>query len=226
MGLYLYCLVPTGTEPPAGLRGLEDAPVEARRAGALTCWASPIQSVPEATLERIRRHDAVVEAALATGVTPLPLRWGQWVASAPALAAALGEREAAYRQALELVAGAVEFGVRVLDPAHEPAPPPTAAGAGAGTAYMQALAARAAAERAVDARGREIAADLRAVLGPIIRQERIDALPSRHGVVSLAHLVARRAEGEYRAGVERVRRDRPELRFLVTGPWPPYSFAV
>jgi len=60
-------------------------------------------------------------------------------------------------------------------------------------------------------------------LGSIVRQERIDALPSRHGLVSLAHLVERRAEREYRAGVDRVRGERPELRFLLTGPWPPYS---
>ncbi len=226
MGLYLYCLVPPGTEPPADLRGLEDAPVLGRSAGGLTCWVSPIPAVPDATLERIRRHDHVVEAALAADISPVPLRWGQWVEGDAALTAALIERQVAYREALERVAGAVEFGVRVLDPGRAPPPAPVAGGAGAGTAYMQALAARAAAERAVDARGQEIAARLRAVLGAIIRQERIEALPTRHGVVSLAHLVGRRAEGEYRAGVERVRRERPELRFLVTGPWPPYSFAA
>ena len=91
---------------------------------------------------------------------------------------------------------------------------------------MRDLLARAAAERAVDARGQEIATRVRAVLGAIIRQERIDALPSRHGVVSLAHLVDRREADAYRAGMERVRRERPELRFLVTGPWPPYSFTA
>ncbi len=224
MGLYLYCLVPAGAEPPATLRGLEDAPVAARAAGRLACWVSPSTAVPDATLERIRRHDAVVEAALAAGLSPVPLRWGQWVADEAALAAALLEKQEAYLQALERVADAVEFGIRVLDPRLEPAPAPAVAGAGAGTEYMRALAARAAAERSVDARGQEIAANLRAVLGSIIRQERIDALPTRHGVVSLAHLVARGAEPEYRAGVERVRRARPELRFLVTGPWPAYSF--
>ncbi len=226
MGLYLYCLVPAGIEPPAGLRGLEDAPVVARAAGRLTCWVSPSDAVPDASLERIRRHDDVVEAALAAGATPVPLRWGQWVADEGALAATLRERESAYLEALDRVAGAVEFGVRVLDPALAPADLPSDAGAGTGTAYLRALVARAAAERAVDARGQEIAANLRAVLGAIIRQERIDALPTRHGLVSLVHLVARGAEPEYRAGVERVRRDWPELRFLVTGPWPPYSFAA
>ncbi len=226
MGLYLYCLVRAGTEPPGTLRGLEDTPVSARAAGALACWVSPMTTVPDATLERIRRHDDVVEAALATGISPVPLRWGQGVEDEAALAATLVERQDGYLEALERVAGAVEFGVRVLDPAREAAPAPAAAGPGAGTAYLRALAERAAAERAVDARGQEIAANLRAVLGAIIRQERIDALPTRHGVVSVAHLVARRAEAEYRAGVERVRRDRPELRFLVTGPWPPYSFAA
>lgn len=226
MGLYLYCLVPEGVVPPATLRGIEDAPVEPHVAGQLTCWVSPVSAPPEATLDRIRRHEAVVEAALAAGVTPVPLRWGQWAPSEAALAGTLRERQEAYLNALETVAGAVEFGVRVLDPARASSPPPAPVGAGAGTAYMRALLARAAGQRAVEARGQEIAASFRAVLGAIIRQERIDALPSRHGVVSVAHLVARRREDEYRAGVQQVRRERPELRFLLTGPWPPYSFVA
>ncbi len=50
------------------------------------------------------------------------------------------------------------------------------------------------------------------------------ALPSRHGLVSVAHLVERGAEREYRVALEVLRHERPDLRFLVTGPWPPYSF--
>ncbi len=226
MGLYLYCLLPEGSPPPPTLRGVEDAPVEVRDAGPLVCWLSTLAAAPEATLDRIRRHDAVVEAALAAGVTPLPLRWGQWASSEEALATTLRERQEAYLKTLEMVAGAVEFGVRILDPVRAPASPPVATGASTGTAYMRTLLAQAASRRAVDARGQEIASKIRAVLGAIIRQERIDALPSRHGVVSVAHLVTRREEEAYRAGVERVRRERPELRFLVTGPWPPYSFVA
>ena len=224
MGLYLYCLVSAAARPPAALVGLDDAPVEARAVAGLGCWVSPCAVRPEASLERVRRHNAVVEAALAGGTTPLPLRFGQWLESEEVLEGRLLEGRTAYLQALQRLEGTVEFGVRVLDPAREQPELPAAQGGVSGTAYMAALAARVQAERAVGARGLEIAARLRAVLGPNLKQERIEALPSRHGLVSMAHLVEHRAQQEYRAAVETVRRQRPELRFLVTGPWPPYSF--
>jgi len=224
MGLYLYCFVPAAVRPPALLGGLEDEPVQARALGDLGCWVSSCAARPEASLERVRRHNAVVEAALAGGTTPLPLRFGQWLETDGALEEVLLERRAAYLQALQRLDGTVEFGLRVLDPALAQAEPSPPHGAASGTAYMRELAARVQAEQAVGARGLEIAARLRAVLGPHLKQERIEALPSRHGLVSLAHLIERRAEREYRAAVDDVRRQRPELRFLVTGPWPPYSF--
>ncbi len=229
MGLYLYCLLPGGRTPPAGLVGLEDAVVHSRRAGGLFCWVSPLARVPAATVEHIRRHNAVVSAALAAGVTPLPVRYGQLLADEAALEARLAEHEAEHGRALERVRDAVEFGVRVLDPAAEPAP--AADGSigetdGSGTAYLRAVAARLGAERGHESRGREIAGRMRTILGPLVRAERVDPLRSRHGIVSVAHLVERTGADAYRGRIEALGRECPELRFFVSGPWPPYSFAA
>ena len=75
-------------------------------------------------------------------------------------------------------------------------------------------------------RTREIAESLRATLGSIVRAERIDALRSRNGVVSIAHLVERSGVETYRGFIHAFGHGRTDLRFFVSGPWPPYSFAA
>lgn len=227
-GVYLYCVVPAGVAPPPGLEGIEDAPVLATHAEAFSAWYSELAARPEPSLERIRRHNRVVEAALTPEATPVPARFGQWLGSLEALEKKLQEATPAYAEALGRVAGSVEFGLRVLDPA-TPAPvaeSPPAPAATTGRAYLEALAARAAAERAVEERGRELATRVSALIGAVVRQERVERARSRHGIVSLAHLVAWPDVRSYRARVEGAREQHPELRFLLTGPWPPYSFAA
>lgn len=228
-GRYLYCLLSDDVVPPRGLRGVGDAPVELRRQGGLACWVSPLDRVPDPTVEEIRHHNAVVATVLAAGHTPLPVRYGQWLADDSFLAERLHAGASDFLRALERVRDAVEFGVRVLDPepaALAPAEVPSPEGPGAGTAYLRALAARLESERRIDLRGREIAESLRATLGSIVRAERIDALHSQHGIVSIAHLVERSGAEAYRGCIDAFGHDHNDLRFFVSGPWPPYSFAA
>ncbi len=227
-GRYLYCFLSDDVKLPRELRGVADAPVELRRAGRLACWVSALDAVPDPTVEEIRRHNAVVATVLATGHTPLPVRYGQWLADEAALTERLHAGATDYLRALERVRDAVEFGVRVLDPqpTAAPAESPSPEGPGAGTAYMRALAARLESERRIDLRGREIAESLRTNLGSIVRAERIDALRSRNGIVSIVHLVERAGAEAYRGRIDAFGHERNDLRFFVSGPWPPYSFAA
>ena len=224
MGVYLYCIVPPDVGPPRTLRGLDSAPVRLHAAGRIGSWISFLETPPTASVPNVQRHNEVVEAALASGATPLPVRFGQWLADEAALDAALRERAAAHAAALQVLAHTVEYGVRVLDPGCQDTPQAAVATGSSGTAYMRALASHAAAERQVEARGREIAVRMRAVLGSLVRQERVEALPSRHGLVSIAHLMERDCDAQYHTAVDVLRREYPGLRFLLTGPWPPYSF--
>ncbi len=227
-GLYLYCLLSDDLAPPDGLRGVAAAPVELRRPGRLACWVSPRAGAPDATLEDIRRHNAVIASALDAGLTPLPVRFGQWLASEALLEERLRAGEDAHLRMLGRVRGTVEFGVRVLDPALEPIAPPevSAPGVGSGTAYLRALAARLQLQHSLELRGREIAETLRTNLGSIVREERIDALHLPHGLVRMAHLVERAGAAAYRERIEAFGHERSDLRFYVSGPWPPYSFAA
>src|SRR5688500_14746300 len=97
MPTYLYCLVPTAeaSESPVTPSGIGGGAVRVLSAGALEAWVSTIATAsPPPTVEAVRQHDAVVSAALATGRTPLPARFGQSWPSDDACVASVAERAA------------------------------------------------------------------------------------------------------------------------------------
>jgi hypothetical protein len=71
----------------------------------------------------------------------------------------------------------------------------------------------------------EVAGWLRAGISGLTRDERVTVRPSERLLLSAAHLVERGNIPLYRARIVEARKNRPELHFLVSGPWPPYSFA-
>lgn len=221
---YLYCVLPAGHAPPAGLRGIEDAPVEAVTESGLTLWTSALPRRPAASIETIQQHNAVIEAAMQAGVTPVPLRFGQYARGAD-VAARAAERRDAWRSALAEFAGCAEYGVRVIEPERAVAARDVHARTVSGRAYLEAVARSAGLDRARKARAESLASTLRERLGDAIARDRVEPLPSTHGLASIAHLVPHEKADEYRTGMAAARAALPALRFLTSGPWPPYSFA-
>lgn len=222
-GRYLYCVLPSDRPPPADVAGLEGRPVRRLEAEELALWASELAGRPSPSVERIRRHNEVVEAAMSEAATPLPMRFGQWFPDREALLSEAAGRAESWARALEEVRGAVEFAVRVLDPTREVVEPPPA-NAESGRAYMEGLARRRSEERSSEKRARRLVDELEAHLGPAARRQRWELLPADEGLVSVAHLVNRERTGAYRDRMSTFADDRGELRFRVSGPWPPYSF--
>ena len=62
-------------------------------------------------------------------------------------------------------------------------------------------------------------------VGEVARKTRIEANPTDKLILSAAHLVERGAVEQYRVRLKQAREEKPELHFLVSGPWAPYSFA-
>ncbi len=223
-GVYLYCIAPGGHGPGAGRRGLDDRPLLGRDCGPFTLWLSELEAAPRATVDAARRHNEVVAAASGREVTPVPVRFGQWFATPEALERRVLDRCDAYAAWLRELAGALEFGIRVL----EAVPPSPSAAASTrpatGREYLEALARRDAAARAAASRAESLAAELRAALGGLVRRDRVEPPADGRGHASIAHLVARRDFERYGRRIAELRARRPALRLVVSGPWPPYSF--
>jgi hypothetical protein len=227
--LYAYCIVPGGHPPPAALQGIAGAAVNAFDAGNVTCWASELRSTPGGGVEVARAHNAVVVAGMDRNVTPVPLRFGQTFPGDAQLIEGVTARVGEWIRLLDHFAGRAEYGVRVTGEE-----PPAGGGQAArdvhraaaqsGTAYMDALMRRQAAETERRAVAADIARRVRDAGGRLIADGRAEPLAAGRGVVALAHLVAWNDMDAYHAVVTQVRSELTDFRFLETGPWPPWSF--
>lgn len=221
MGIYVYCLAGVGHPEPGPITGLDGAPVTATEAAGFVAWVSALPEAPDPSLDSIRVHNSVVEAAAETA-TPLPLRFGQWFGTEAALEASLEDRRTELVAGLERVRGAQEFGVRVLDPDRVAERPDRTSG----RAYLESLARREQDSDAAGRRGLELARAMREWLGPRIREQRARPLGSAGGLVAIAHLVDRHDTRSYDVRIREFPARYSALRFLFSGPWPPYGFVT
>ena len=220
-GRYVYCFVPPGHAPPAGLTGVSDAPVVAMDVAAVAAWLSPLERRPDAALDAVRAHNRVVERAMTETVTPVPLRFGQWFPTEAAAVLAAERDSTQWCELLARFAGAAEYGLRILSPdgaarlLHRER-------TGGGAAYLRSRAR----DRvgALDEAGRAAADLVRERLGRHTRAEKARPSTNVSGGIEVAHLVAHEQREPYLAGVEALRAEHSQLRFLSSGPWPPYSF--
>ncbi|HSL68589.1 MAG TPA: GvpL/GvpF family gas vesicle protein [Longimicrobiales bacterium] len=222
MPLYTYCVVPAAHRVPALLTGIDNASVMALSSPQISAWVSHHELRPEPSLERIQAHDRVVQAAISPDVTPVPVRFGQWLAKA-ALEQHLSEQAARYCTCLEKVAGALEFGIRVLDSQRSARLLPRKLAA-SGRAYMSALREEYRGREQSESESNVLRDRIRQSLAALTRAEQFESAQDAHGMLSVVHLVEHAQHGSYRAAVHRLREQLPHLRFLVSGPWPPYSF--
>ena len=189
----------------------------------LTLWVRSTPHPPTPNLEEISAHHRIVADAWERRPAVLPVRFGQWFATVGELTSALEPHLERYTAALERTAGTGEFSVRIQDPGLAV---PEAAAAGSGTAYLRGIAARERARRDATSRGMEVAAEMRGALGGLVIDERVDPLTEPQWLAAATHLVRRRDEEEYRAAADRFAALHGELRFVRTGPWPPWSFTA
>ena len=228
MSLYVYCLGDGLTEAAlAGVRGLNDEPARLFGHAGLVAVVSPFGEAPvPVTRAHLLAHNRVNAQALASA-TPLPFRFGT-LTTEERLASYMGARAAGLRAALARVRDCVEMSVKLMreTTAEAPAAPPADAGtAPAGTAFLLAKRRELLGEERERRRAEELAAWLERRTSDLARESEVRVCPSESIVVRAAHLVVRARLADYRERLRALRAERPDLRFLNSGPWPPYSFA-
>jgi Gas vesicle synthesis protein GvpL/GvpF len=205
--IYLYAIAEELDGLP-DVRGVDGARLARRSVEGLDLVVSESAEV-DASEEAVLAHARVVEALVERSAALLPARFGRGFRDEDALREAIEGRAASLREALAQVRGCVEVGVRVVAP--EPAAAPAAE---SGRAYMEALQAR------VEEAGRlhePLAALARAATRTVGATPRL--------LLSGAYLVEPAALEGFRRRVSELEAAHPELTFVTTGPWPPYSFA-
>lgn len=223
--IYLYCIRRADHAPPADLPGVGGAPTLHLERGELSAWYArlPRRAPDEAAL---RAHEAVVREALRTA-TPVPLRFGMWIADEDALAALLDRERERFLALLARVGGRVEMGVRGVEPETREAvaeATSTATGLGPGRAYLERRRAALGAGEARDARARRLAGLVRPALEEVAEEVVTVLVPDPRTIFEISFLIARGAVRDFRARADRLAI--PGVELALSGPWAPYSFVM
>ena len=204
--------------------GVGGTAVRVLRADAVAAWTEtvPDHVIPPA-LERIRAHDAVTAAALATGVTPLPVRFGQTFDSDDACREALRAQASRLTSDLERVQGLVEMRVVVALTVH-PAPEAIVDAATPGRAYMQGLMRSRNMEQIVQAAATTVREQISATVRPFVRDEAFVVAASPSPILTLSHLIARGDVPGYRGALDDFEPGAGVKRLVTCGPLAPWQF--
>jgi Gas vesicle synthesis protein GvpL/GvpF len=236
MATYLYCVLtpPSADAPPAGLRGIGGAPVRMLTVGdgaALEAWVATIDeslllATGDALAAQALVHNEVVNAALETGRTPAPARYGTRFANDTQCVVDLRGRASELLEILARVAGTIEMSVLLVPlevQSPKPLLKPRPTEAAAGRRYLESVRSRAHQWEERRAAAEEAAERVSRVVGKFIRDEARSF--GSAGVMSIAHLVSRSEVAEYRTALAEIVQE-CSFRLVVSGPRAPYSFAA
>jgi len=225
MKLYVYCLaedLDTLVQSPSGVAG---APVRLLKIENIAVLVSDteLDAIP-VTRDNALAHASVVRSVLGE-TTPLPFRFGTLV-SEQQLRSYVSARKPALEQKLAHVRGCVEMNVKIIwQPSESKKKVESVEPQGAGTAFLAEKRREILGDERRSADAADIAAWLHEKLSGLTRDEQVTVRPSEKLLLAAAHLVEHVNIHAYRARLAEVRENRPELHFLTSGPWPPYSFA-
>jgi hypothetical protein len=229
MKLYVYCLASGIDTLPEPVQGISAAKVRLLKFENLVVLVSDLDSdTVTVTRENALAHATVVRSVL-DQTTPLPFRFGT-VVTEPQLKNYISARKPALETKLEMVRGCVEMSVKIIWDFLEDDQP----GApekyqdnkqGAGAVFLAEKRRQILGDERRAAQATEISTWLQENLNALARDKQVTVRPGGKLLLSASFLVERRKIEQYRARVEKLRADRPELHFLLSGPWPPYSFA-
>lgn len=232
---YVYAILPCGTAPPA-VTGLQDNPLLFVRHRDLCAATSVVNLAHIRTAANALRHEAVVEALGRVGPA-LPVRFGTTLPDESAIVRALSDRYATLLADLDRLTGTVEYGLTALwkEPAQDRlpegrSPDPGAPGGdlpgGPGTRYMRARLAMYQQEAARRDRAAEAARVLDRQLRPAALDGRWTIEPTARVAARAAYLLQQSSVEAFQQAFDASRAACPNLRLVLSGPWPPYTFVT
>jgi hypothetical protein len=225
---YVYAIIPSAVDLPGELRGYHPRPAERLSVGDLTAIVALDASPPAPpTEEQVLAHHQLVTELSELGPV-LPVRFGTRFPDRDAVRQSLAGRYDDLRRDMERLAGKSEFGITVLWERNEGEEAPlarTEPGSGAsGAAYMSRRLEEYRRERELQRQAVDLCSEIETELGSVAEEVMLDPTPGAGIAVRGSVLARRGAGGDLRRAVNQLRVRHEPLRFLLSGPFPPYSF--
>ncbi|HKR10537.1 MAG TPA: GvpL/GvpF family gas vesicle protein [Pyrinomonadaceae bacterium] len=220
MKLYVYCLTGQIDALARPVTGISGASVDIVNLEGFSLLVSEFdgEQAP-VTRENALTHDSVIRSVL-DQTTPLPFRFGT-LTTEEHLASYAKARRATIAARLELVSGCVEMSVKIISNTDQTDSEVDSRELGPGAAFLEQKRR----EIFGSEQAQEVAGWLQRQVDGLVREEQVSLCPTEKLIVAAAHLVEREQVAAYRECVGNARKSRPKLHFLVSGPWPPYSFS-
>ena len=229
MKLYVYCLVEGVDVLEQPTLGISSAPVRILKSENFSVLVSDLNedSVP-VTRDNALAHASVVRSVL-DRATPLPFRFGT-IVTEQQLQSYLSTHKPALDEKLDSLRGCVEMSVKIIWENSEEEQTETrdktqASAQGVGTSFLAEKRRQIIGDEQRAEEATAISTWLHENLGGLIREEQVTIRPTERLVLAAAHLIEREKITQYRKKAAETCQNRPELHFLLSGPWPPYSFA-
>ena len=234
---YVYAILRREARIPPELTGLEDAPLSMVSWRELAAAVSPIERAAIAPAPAsLLRHELVVEALCQAGPA-LPVRFGAILAGQDAVIDALARQSTTLLADLERVGDKVELGLTILwgteyeqEKAQSEPPqwtkPRSDGNTGPGARYLQDRLAHYQRETAQNSKVQALIANLERALRPSTLEQVYRRPATERIAARAAYLVHPHQINMFQQAVDELRQAQPDLRWLISGPWPPYSFVT
>lgn len=241
--VYVYAVAAADIRLPENLSGFS-GPLYTIPCGELAAVVSQIPvadatergggSIPAASSENLLRHEEIVEAVRA-GAPALPARFGTALADSDEVTRALARHHGALRDDLLRIGDKVEMGVSVLWHSADAPAEATADDADSGerrgadspgAAYLRARQVEYRQAEATRERAQALAREVDIALRPLAIEARRLLSPSNRLALRDQYLLERERIEAFERAFDELRRLHHEARFLLSGPWPPYSFVT
>lgn len=229
-GRYVYAIQRRSSELPAGLAGLDNRPLTTVGHDDLEAVVSEIErDTFRSTAENVMRHETVVESVRRM-VPAIPVRFGTILPDAEEVRNSLITNYQSLYRDVERLGDKVEMGLSVLwePPAEAQVTEPTEHAqpgeAGTGTRYLRARFAEYRHAAGLQERAQKVADDVDRELAAHTLDQRHSILLTPRLAVRVAYLMHPSSLSAFRDAFDELRSKFADLRFLLSGPWPPYSF--
>lgn len=237
MKLYLYGIIDSSEQITESLYGLEGASicnVPFRDIGAI---ASEInRPIEEVTENAVLEHDAVVEGMMAVR-TVLPVRFGTIIDGRDNLLSMMQDYYGQFKENLDRLRNKFEFGVKVIWPGNkvkenivtafkksgQKIPVPDGS---AGKRFMKEKFREHRIDEEFKKRADRFIKIVDLFFGRFAAEEKVEKLKTENLLVDAVYLVEKNKRRDFREAFEHIRSAHPNLKYLFSGPWPPYNFVV
>ncbi len=223
-----YCIIDSDGGVPEGITGLHGGVVwnlPYRGIGVVvSLLAEPVQDIVAGAVQ----HEAVVERLMRTH-TVLPMRFPTVFTSQEAILAMISQHYDDFRESLRRLCNQVEFGVRVLwPPANCPAVPlrVQAPHESSGQQYMRERYHQYQCRQVLSEQADQFGRRLDAALSGFVTAKRLRQTAADAFALEGVYLVNKDRGAVFRRAFAEVRSREPGFEYLLSGPWPPYSFVT